>query len=167
MRAVAVIAAAVLAVAGFWAVGVATPPAPVALQGDTLGPLQGESAHEYARRAEGTLDHEDASFALVTFVDPLGAADAAAVLWPASRVSALVVRGQAPIVVPEPAIGRTRIDVLRSATTNPLTGAVVHCRREELLRISADERVLAVEMLPADAVWGAFALTPSTTAGRV
>ena len=82
-------------------------------------------------------------------------------------MSSLVVAGEAPIVVPEPSQGSSRIDVLRAATTQPLTGAVVYATREELRRITDDYRVLAVEMLPADAVWGAFALTRSATGGRV
>lgn len=166
MRA-AIVAAAALVVAGFWAVGVAVPPKPPVPQGDELGPLPGESTQAYVQRAEGTLDHEDASFSLVTFARPLDAPAAVAALQPAPRVSALVVAGEAPIVVPEPSQGSSRIDVLRAATTQPLTGAVVYATREELRRITDDYRVLAVEMLPADAVWGAFALTRSATGGRV
>ena len=166
MRA-AIVAGAALVVAGFWAVGVAVPPTPPVPQGDELGPLPGESTQAYVRRAEGTLDHEDASFALVTFAHPLDAAAAAATLKPAPRVSALVVAGEAPIVVPEPSPGSSRIDVLRGATTQPLTGAVVYAARGQLRRITDDHRVLAAEMLPADAAWGAFALTRSATGGRV
>ena len=166
MRA-AIVAAAALVVAGFWAVGVAVPPKPPVPQGDELGLLPGESTQAYVQRAEGTLDHEDASFALVTFARPLEAAAAATTLQPAPRVSALVIAGEAPVVVPEPSPGSSRIDVFRSATTQPLTGAVVYATREELRRITDDYRVLAVEMLPADAVWGAFTLTRSATGGRV
>ncbi len=167
MRFRACVVAVALAVACFWAVGAATPPAPRVLQGDTLGPQPGESEPAYVERAAATLDHDEASFALVSFARPLDADEAAAVVQPAPRVSEVLVTGRAPIVVPEPSIGRLRIDVLRSATTDPLTGAVVHAGRAELLQIEADYRVLAVEMLPADAVWGTFALTPPVTGGRV
>lgn len=166
MRA-AIVAAAALVVAGFWAVGAAVPPKPPVPQGDELGPLPGESTQAYVQRAEGTLDHEDVSFALVTFARPLDAAAAATALQPAPRVSALVIAGEAPAVVPEPSPGSSRIDVFRPATTQPLTGAVVYATGEELRRIANDHHVLAVEMLPADAVWGAFALIPSATGGRV
>lgn len=164
MRALAVVLALV---AGFWLVGEANPPAPPVLQGDQLGPEDGETAQQYAQRAAATLDHEEASFALVTFARPLGPEEAAATLAPAPRVSALLVPGVAPVVVPEASIGAMRIDVLRSATTSPMTGAVVFAPRTQLDRINATDTVLAVEMLPADAVWGAFSITPSATRGGV
>lgn len=164
MRELAVVLALV---AGFWLVGEANPPAPPVLQGDQLGPEDGESAQQYAQRAAATLDHEEASFALVTFARPLGPDEAAAALAPAPRVSALVVPGVAPVVVPEASIGKMRIDVLRSATASPMTGAVVFAPRTQLDRINATDTVLAVEMLPADAVWGAFSITPSATRGGV
>lgn len=137
------------------------------MQGDTLGPQAGETDPAYLERAEASLDHDEASFALVSFAHPLDAEEAAVALQPAPRVSAVLETGRAPIVVPEPSIGNLRIDVLRSATTQPITGAVVHAPRAALRQIQADYRVRAVEMLPADAVWGAFALTPSVTGGRV
>lgn len=164
MRALAV---ALALVAGFWLVGEANPPTPPVLQGDQLGPEDGETAQQYAQRAAATLDHEEASFALVTFARPLGPDEAAVALEPAPRVSALVVPGVAPVVVPEASIGAMRIDVLRSATTSPIAGAVVFAPRTQLERINATDTVLAVEMLPADAVWGAFSISASTTGGGV
>ena len=162
MRALALVLALV---AGFWLVGEANPPAPPVLQGDQLGPENGETAQQYVQRAAATLDHDEASFALVTFDRPLGPDEAATALEPAPRVSALVVPGVAPVVVPEASIGAMRIDVLRSATASPMTGAVVFAPRTQLDRINATDTVLAVEMLPADAVWGAFSITPSATRG--
>lgn len=162
MRALALVLALV---AGFWLVGEANPPAPPVLQGDQLGPENGETAQQYVQRAAATLDHDEASFALVTFDRPLGPDEAATALEPAPRVSALVVPGVAPVVVPEASIGKMRIDVLRSATASPIAGAVVFAPRTQLKRINATDTVLAVEMLPADAVWGAFSITPSATRG--
>ena len=162
MRALALVLALV---AGFWLVGEANPPAPPVLQGDQLGPENGETAQQYVQRAAATLDHDEASFALVTFDRPLGPDEAATALEPAPRVSALVVPGVAPVVVPEASIGKMRIDVLRSATASPIAGAVVFAPRTQLERINATDTVLAVEMLPADAVWGAFSITPSATRG--
>ena len=164
MRAIALVLALV---AGFWLVGEANPPAPPVLQGDQLGPEEGETAQQYVQRAASTLDHDEASFALVTFARPLGPDEAAAALEPAPRVSALVVQGVAPVVVPEASIGKMRIDVLRSATASPIAGAVVFAPRTQLERINATDTVLAVEMLPADAVWGAFSISASTTGGGV
>ena len=164
MRALAVVLALV---AGFWLVGEANPPTPPVLQGGQLGPEDGETAQQYAQRAAATLDHEEASFALVTFAQPLGPDEAAAVLEPAPRVSALVVPGVAPVVVPEASIGAMRIDVLRSATASPIAGAVVFAPRTQLERMNVTDTVLAVEMLPADAVWGAFSITTSATRGGV
>lgn len=162
MRALALVLALV---AGFWLVGEANPPAPPVLQGDQLGPENGETAQQYVQRAAATLDHDEASFALVTFDRPLGPDEAATALEAAPRVSALVVPGVAPVVVPEASIGKMRIDVLRSATASPIAGAVVFAPRTQLERINATDTVLAVEMLPADAVWGAFSITPSATRG--
>lgn len=162
MRALALVLALV---AGFWLVGEANPPAPPVLQGDQLGPENGETAQQYVQRAAATLDHDEASFALVTFDRPLGPDEAATALEPAPRVSALVVPGVAPVVVPEASIGKMRIDVLRSATASPIAGAVVFAPRTQLERINATDTVLAVEMLPADAVGGAFSITPSATRG--
>lgn len=167
MRGIAPVVAAAVVVAGLWAVGAANPPATPVMQGDELGARQGESQQQYSQRAAATLDHEEASFALVTFSPPVGAETAVEALSAAPRVSALVVPGQTPVVVPEASTGKTRLDVLRSATGSPLSAAVVFATRGQLEQISADNAVLAVEMLPADAVWGAFAITPSTTGGRV
>lgn len=155
MRPFALVVATALLVAGFWAVGEANPPAPPVLQGDELGAFEGESDADYAARAARTLDHEEASFALVTFVRPLGAAEAAGALEPAPRVSALVVPGKAPVVVTEASRSNMRIDVI--------TAAVVWANGAALRQIQQQDAVLAVEMLPADAVWGAFTLTASAT----
>ena len=155
MRALAVVLALV---AGFWLVGEANPSAPPVLQGDQLGPEDGETPQQYAQRVAATLDHEESSFALVSFARPLGPDEAAA---------ALVVPGVAPVVVPEASIGKKRIDVLRSATASPIAGAVVFAPRAQLEQINATDMVLAVEMLKADAVWGAFSLSASAIRGGV
>lgn len=174
----AVIAVVVICalLAGLWVLGVRAQPAPV-YQGDRLGMVTGESARDYGARAEASLGACDgggdgAVWALVSFYgeeDPRRAAD---ILAPAPRVSAVVFGGAAARPVPEPVRGEGRdsvfereADRLRAATgiegARP-TGAVVRADCADLQEIRSRRGVYAVEALPADARWSAFAISPVT-----
>lgn len=78
------LAAAVVLAAGTFAVGALHPPQPETVQGDTLGPFNGEPAEHYASRAAASLAgvaQDDAQhFALLSFATPLHCPQAAATL---------------------------------------------------------------------------------------
>ena len=165
-RVVATLLAAVVALSALWAIGVATPPLPSVLQGDTLGPEDGEE--NYKQRADDTLRAADApAFALVTFDTALSAHDAAVAVAPARRASALVADGGAPIAVGEPLAGQLRDEIFQQATTQPIDAVIVYGSGDELRAVAEQPAVFAVEVLPSDAVWGAFALTRNVSGGRV
>lgn len=147
------------------------------LQGDELGPQEGETRAVYAARAQETLSEtladgeEDTNrFALVTFRYPVSAAQAAEALAPAGRVNALIVGTLAPIAVPEP-VSASVTDAGNAATpqdraalwqeasaSEPLSAAVVWETPQAMSEIAASPHVLAVEPAPADAAWGSFAV---------
>ncbi|WP_115686199.1 hypothetical protein [Corynebacterium senegalense] len=167
MRAPRLVAALALAGAlpvGLIALGesVQRPPVPA---GDRLGREASESWSSYEERAAASLlDAPPATdvFALVTFERGRGTAEAAAALEGADRVNAVAFPDQAARPVPEPVAGESREDVFRRAAgpgPNPeVAGVVVHADGPTLRAIAGREGVAAVEALPVDAVWGAFAI---------
>lgn len=169
------LAAAVVLAAGTFAVGALHPPQPETVQGDTLGPFNGEPAEHYASRAAASLAgaaQDDAQhFALLSFATPLHCPQAAATYEAAPRVNAIVPAGLAYKDTPEPADGADRTEVCERelqragerahhAPDDPrVVGAIVTADARTLQRIAALPEVAAVEVLPADAVWGAFAVS--------
>ncbi|MCI1256503.1 MAG: hypothetical protein LKG15_07430 [Corynebacterium provencense] len=163
---------------------------PTAVNGDSLGPESGESLPAYAVRASETLTDGEAGpadsvrWALVTPEEPLDVAGLTTLFRPFAgvadlRVSTLLVGGvQWP--VPEPAVGHRREDVFiavrdRAAASagvgveDPslrVTGVLVHARVPVLQDLAAARGVLAVEALPADAVFGRFGVRPAHTDGH-
>lgn len=168
-----VCAAVALAVAGLWALGssaIRNAPAPT-YQGDKVGIEQGETLDEYRQRARESLrDATGPTWALVTFAAPLDPGDAAQGVAPVARVSAVVFLEEAPRAVPEPVAGEGRAEVFareagRSAAETGeapqgVAGVLVRDEAEVLREVAGDPRVVAVEALPADARWGAFAIAP-------
>lgn len=148
---------------GCYLVGVNNPPAQPVLQGDALGAEQGETAPEYAARARQSLEEaaqegEQAHFALVVFRHPLSPNQADAVLRPLGRVNALLTaEGVTP--VGEPAPGASRVAIFRGVSGH-IHDAVVYDTVAQLADVSDVKDVATVEVLPADAVWGAFAIRP-------
>lgn len=77
-------------------------------------------------------------------------------LEPVGRVNA-VIPPNAPLTpVGEPKEGRDRTEIFRIATDGELAGAVVRDTGDVLRDIADDGKIVAVEALPSDAVWGAF-----------
>ena len=148
----------------FWGVGLANPPVPPVLQGDTLGPEDGE--REYLVRAEVSVEAaEEPAFALVMFRAPLSGREAADAVSAARRASAVI--AGAMITVGEPPAGEPRGDIFANATDEPVDAVVIHGSGDELRQVARQPEVWAVEALPSDAVWGAFTLTRNVTGGRV
>lgn len=148
----------------FWGVGLANPPVPPVLQGDTLGPEDGE--REYLVRAEVSVAAaEEPAFALVAFREPLPAREAADAVSAARRASAVLAGALNP--VGEPPAGESRDAIFALATDEPIDAVVVYASGEELRQVARRPEVWAVEALPSDAVWGAFTLTRNASGGRV
>ncbi|OIR42588.1 hypothetical protein BJP08_04630 [Corynebacterium sp. NML140438] len=148
---------------GCYLVGVNNPPAQPVLQGDALGTEQGETAPEYAARARQSLEEASqeggqAHFALVSFGHPLNPLEADAVLRPIGRVNAVITDGGAT-PVGEPAPAKSRAGVFQGVASS-IDGAVVYDTVAHLADVNDVNDVFAVEVLPADAVWGAFAIRP-------
>lgn len=127
--------------------------------GNTLGQDNGETFAEYVERADHSLAEapdDEPVFALVTFAADASAEQASAVLEPVGRVDA-VIPPNAPLTpVGEPKEGRDRTEIFRIATDGELAGVVVRDTGDVLRGIADDGKVVAVEALPPDAVWGAF-----------
>ncbi len=174
----AIAAAAVLG-ASIFAVGALHPPVPPAVQGDTLGPFNNEPAEHYAARAAASLEAlgEDGldHLALVSFTTPLSCDQAAATYEAAPRVNAIVPAALPYKDTPEPVSGSSRAEVcerelqraaLRAHTAPAdarVVGAIITADSATLASIAALPDIAAVEALPADAVWGAIAVsTPRT-----
>ena len=86
---------------------------PMNINGDIVG-MDGETPAAYQQRARATLETADTpAFALITFTDPLSAAEAARILEPLPRVNARVTE-TIVVPLPEPVAGATRADVFGS-----------------------------------------------------
>ncbi|MCP1386698.1 hypothetical protein M5J20_00585 [Corynebacterium sp. TA-R-1] len=168
---------AALVVGGVYAVGLNTNAHPSVLQGDTLGPQPGETAYDYAARAQASLRDagSERAFALVSFAEPRNPAHAAAAVTAAPRVGALVLADAPSKAIPEPAPGENRADVFAreadrmvavgeengvALDADAIVAVVVHAPGDVLREIARAPDVAAVEVLPPDAVWGAFGITP-------
>lgn len=161
-------------VAGIWLLGAKAVPEPRPL-GDQLGPDLGESFAEYSARSADSLaaaPSDEPAFALVTFAQPQRPADAAAALRSVSRVNAVVAPEASPEPVGESADGPAgREHVFRNALSEFPEGtrivSVVVWDTGDVLRTLSEghegnekNAVAVVEVLPPDAVWGSFGVTP-------
>lgn len=156
---------------------------PMNINGDMLGQDTSETLSDYVSRADDTLastSPEEDVFALVTFSEALGAADAAEVVEGIERVNALVMRSAAPMGLPEPVDGETREDVFNRQlkqvqrsldgiggiqAPDTINGVIVRDSGKQLRTLAEDPEVLVIETLPADAGWGHFGVRPVTVDG--
>lgn len=165
-RVVVTLLGVVVAVAALWAVGTVNPPQAPVLQGDRLGPEDGEE--NYTQRADDTLRTADEpAFALVMFDSAQSAHDAAEAVAQVQRVNAIVAGGAAPIAIGEPPAGQSRATIFQRATPQPIDTVIAYGTGDQLRAVAKQPAVLTVEVLPSDAVWGAFTLTRNAIEGRV
>ncbi|MBC3185248.1 hypothetical protein H7347_01425 [Corynebacterium sp. zg-331] len=141
--------------------------------GDSVGIEKEESYPEYQARAAASLRDapgDQQAYALVVFRDWLDPERAGALVEPLARVSAEVVDAVHVTALPEPVAGAPRAETLALGmertravydTAEPRLSAVVVRDTGAGLRAWADEHrdeLTAVEVLPADAVWGLFGI---------
>ncbi|WP_257158521.1 hypothetical protein [Corynebacterium cystitidis] len=146
------------------------PPPPI--NGDQLGMEMGESFQDYEARASASMsaldDDTSHHFALVTFTEPLPPQQAGEVTETVERVNAMIVANAQPWPLPGPIRGEVRADVYtrelgRIAAPETLTGVVVWDVPPTLRTLNEYSRVATVEVLPADAQWGRFGVSPVAT----
>lgn len=182
-RVVAIIAATALAVGAVGAVGVFGPQPKPTIQGDQLGPERDEPLADYQARAAATLDGlgDEPTHALVSFERGLSPTEAATAVGDVDRVSAVIIGQAAPIPVPEPVDGADRAEVFDTVlhrvaqslegvgdvrAPRTLNAVVVYDNADTLRNLATHADVLAVEAVPADAAWGAFAIRPPDYHGQ-
>ncbi|AIT61440.1 hypothetical protein [Corynebacterium doosanense] len=179
---IAVVAVVALLAGLWWASRDDATSQPPAINGDMLGQVD-ESYDQYVERAADTLataPEGEKAFGLVTFAEPLDAAQAGELTAELGRVNAMLVGFSAPMPLPEPVGGATRAEVYErqfGAVADSLAGignvpvpreltAVIAWDEPEAFRaLAGDGRVAAVEMLPPDAVWGDFGVRPVEVPG--
>lgn len=152
---------------------------PMSINGDFLGPEDGESVAGYAERADAALagiDDELAHWALVSLAPPAEPAvvDRIAPAGSGIRVGRVLLGAAIAVELPEPPAGGSRAEVLRREATRaavesgldpaaPLPGVVglvVHADAAALRGMRGLPGVAAVEPLPADAAYGRFGVRP-------
>lgn len=155
---------------------------PPAINGDMLGQvdMNYDAYVEHAAQTLAAAPEGEKAFGLVTFAEPLTAAQAGELTAGLGRVNAMLVGFSAPMPLPEPVGGATRAEVFErqfGAVADSLAGignvpvprqltAVVAWDDPEAFQALAGEgRVAAVEMLPPDAVWGNFGVRPVEVPG--
>ncbi|OFT66131.1 hypothetical protein [Corynebacterium sp. HMSC05D03] len=180
-RAAALVLLAVLALVVVLAFGLLGTQPRAALQGDQLGPDGTETAAEYRERAEASLAQADEpAYALVGFNEALSAQEVSDALRPIQRMDAIVIGLAAPIAVPEPVTGATRVDVLDTVLSrvsdhardmgeeapSEVDAVVVYSDGSQLRALASDPRVDTVEVAPEDAAWGSFGVRPPANVGQ-
>ncbi|WP_342320026.1 hypothetical protein [Corynebacterium mayonis] len=175
------VGALALGTVGLSALGQSVSKAPF-VNGDQVGMDRGEDWQHYAARASRSLDEaagDEKAYALITFDKDTDFAQAAVAVAGLGRVGAVVYPGLPPKAVPEPARGQGRETVFdrearraigRAEPTegqdaqgaDSVQSVVVYDTGEALRAAAAHHQVAAVEVLPADAVWGAFAVRPAS-----
>ncbi|MEZ2120955.1 MULTISPECIES: hypothetical protein [unclassified Corynebacterium] len=152
---------------------------PMPVNGDTLGRDNTESLEEYRLRASESLrsaSANDPGFALVTFRELQPTESAAQILEQADigRVNALVLEGAVPVALPEPTGAEGRREVFDRTLTligdslgeghdlldRRLRAVVVWEDGRHLRFLAREPEVLAIEVLPPDAVWGRIGVQP-------
>ncbi|KQB85249.1 hypothetical protein [Corynebacterium oculi] len=156
---------------GSWAQsrGEATP----LINGDSVGIEAEESYADYQTRAAASLraaPEDQSAYALVVFRDWLDPEQAGALVEPLDRVNAEIVDAVHIAALPEPVAEASRAEVLDLGmqrtlviydTAKPRLSAVVVRDTGATLRDWArehEEDLTAVDVLPADAVWGFFGI---------
>ncbi|MBV7296204.1 hypothetical protein KRX51_09805 [Corynebacterium sp. TAE3-ERU12] len=150
------------------------------INGDLLGPQEGENAAAYIARADeelAAMDGDQPRWALVSFV-PAITADIVDLRVPAGsvRVGRVLIAGSAGFDVPEPTRGATRAEVIRREAgfaggrgqpftltddgTLLVSGLVVYAVPNDLRTLKTVAGVAAVEPLPEDAAYGRFGVRP-------
>ncbi|WP_080794125.1 hypothetical protein [Corynebacterium pacaense] len=147
---------------------------PMAINGDSLGQVSGETPEQYRQRAAMTLESATGpAFALVTFEQPVAPELAATELEPLARVSAITLDGSTPVELPEPTGTEGRREVFDRAIAQAdrrmdglapqhIDAAVVYDSGANLRAVAQRGGVFAVEVLPTDAAWGRFGVRPVT-----
>ncbi|GAB3940687.1 hypothetical protein [Corynebacterium tapiri] len=138
------------------------PPAQVGSNGDVLGPEGGQTLSAYRDEANQTLaeaPQDQPAYSMVTFSSTLTPQEVGEITSELRRVNAVVSQANAPRPIPEPVEGATRAEVFQQYTDG-LDAVIAYDTPEALKPLLDDPRVLAVEVLPPDAVWGAFGVRP-------
>lgn len=177
-RSIIAVVAIILLVTGFiFAMNSDRTSKPMLINGDSLGALSGETLEQYQARAAETLAEANQaqepdqrttnSFGLVTFTEPLSAAEASELLAGLDRVNAVLTeQNLVPVAIPEPTGGETRADVFRRAVgEQPIIGVIAWASAGQFSDVAANQRAFAVEVLPADAAWGRFGIRPVLVSG--
>lgn len=156
---------------------------PQNINGDQLGPFDVATSQEYFADSEQKLEQaqgDQPRWALVTPRAPMAPSKLArSVSDPDLRVSTLLV-GPVQWVIPEPASGLRRADVLRGAAEQMAEGAgvkpsdikvegvLVRGTPEQLRAVAEDSAIAAVEPADAGAVYGRIGIRPVSepTAGE-
>ncbi len=151
--------------------------------GDMLGQDSGESYAQYEQRAAASLAEAPADedvYALITFARPLEAAEAGVETGHLDRVNAMIVGLAAPYPLPEPVDGASRADVYAAQfemigrelsgigdvpVPYQLNAVIAHDDGDTLRALSHAERVATIEVLPPDAAWGWFGVSPVEVPG--
>lgn len=132
--------------------------------GDQLGQDSGEAFADYAVRAQDSLATAPADeqvYGLVTFTSALPPERASSALESLARINAVVPPDAAPIAVGEPQQGHDRSQIFEMAVRDhPISSVVARDDGETFRRLAERDDIATVEVLPADAVWGAFGIRP-------
>lgn len=151
---------------------------PTPINGDVLGAESAESTQDYVLRAQHSLqqqlddDPQALGYALVTFNSPLTAQEAGQLLEKQQRVNALMVSEKPVLALPEPIAGVTRGETftqqldMHNLPDAKIQAVVVRGRYVDVEKLVANDAVLAVEVLPPDAVWLQFSVRSGGGADR-
>ncbi|AKE41543.1 putative secreted protein [Corynebacterium kutscheri] len=139
---------------------------PMSINGDTLGRDTSETQAEYLQRASKSLvEAEEKAFALVIFNHAITPSVAGRILETISleRVDAALPVATTAIALPEPTVGTSRADVLATqlAMVNApefIEAVIVYDTGDNLRELAVVPGVESIEVLPSNAVWGAFGI---------
>lgn len=147
---------------------------PMAINGDTIGRDASETLSDYQARSAAelaALGDDDTVYALVSFSEPLSAAQAAGLISgvPLTRVNALVFDGSKEIALPEPTAQRSREDVFADwlrrvhaagIDVPGIDGLIVYDRVGTIKMLAGRSGILAIQPAPPGAVWGRIGIQP-------
>lgn len=156
------------------------------INGDSLGQMATEESFgQYSHRAEQSVQvaqeewPEEKSFGLISFSQGMDAESAAEITQDLGRVNAMLVGVTVPFALPEPVENNTRQDVYEHqlsllaprleamAMPEEITAVIAWETPATFAQVAQIEEVATVEVLPPDAAWGNFGVSPVHVPGAV
>lgn len=153
-----------------WLAGGSDYARPRPFAGDHLGPQSGQTHAEYRELADDSLAvalrraPSENAFSMLGFTTPLSAMQTGELVADLQRVGSIITKEGKILATPEPVAGAMRADAIRTtlAAVNSaeIIAVIAFDTPTNLAPLTDQPAVHTIEVLPPDAVWSQFGISP-------